>query len=113
MISIHLGLNKNREFQEGINQDNHCRLGWTGGGEEESGWARVPLRRKALKRVTLRLRCLVAVVLGRKYKSSSMRTLVVKGTLAHSLLFFVLFVDFSARPCLFSSFVACDTNDVD
>ena len=31
----------------------------------------------------------------------------------HLLLFFSLFADFFARPCLFSSFVASDTNDVD
>ena len=31
----------------------------------------------------------------------------------HLLLFFSLFADFLARPCLFSSFVASDTNDVD
>ena len=31
----------------------------------------------------------------------------------HLLLFFSLFADFLARSCLFSSFVAFDTNDVD
>ena len=31
----------------------------------------------------------------------------------HTLWFIFVFVDFLARPCLFSSFVASDTNDVD
>ena len=31
----------------------------------------------------------------------------------HFLLFFSLFADFLACPCLFSSFIASDTNDVD
>ena len=77
----------------------------------KSGWTAVPLWSGRLQRVAL-----YTVNFARKFMSSKMRPLAVMrysfSFFTYSS-FFVFLADFLACPCLFSSFVASDTNDVD
>ena len=85
--------------------------GEVGEGRGRRRWITVPLRSRRLQRVAhYALNC------GQKCMSSSMTAPIAMRysfSFFTSFGFFFMFANFLARPCLFSSFVASDTNDVD